>query len=154
MPVGNILNIASWQDLLKKCQSDFERMRASPLDSYASFDFFVTARHVPDWMYPDDKAGSNGLFDAHVELRICRHIADGAKHLVLTSSMHKQVQGAYETHSMFGNMFGNLFGNTFGENALCVGLDATDPDTRKYGSSITSLKLADEVLKVLNHVVP
>jgi len=60
-------------------------MRANSLDVYAAFDFFVTVRHLPDWLHPGDrieqKQRRGALFDKHVELRVARHIADEAKHL-------------------------------------------------------------------------
>jgi len=35
-------------DLLRKLRHDFERMKMSPQDQYAAFDFFVTAEHIID----------------------------------------------------------------------------------------------------------
>ena len=45
-------------DLLSKLEHDLERMRVSPEDTYAAFDYFVTAEHVIDWAYPDDSLSS------------------------------------------------------------------------------------------------
>ncbi len=39
-------------DLLAKLKADGERLRAEPADSHAAFDFFVTAWHLADWVYP------------------------------------------------------------------------------------------------------
>ena len=37
-------------DLLDKMRRDFKRLRAAPKDTYAAFDFFVTASHMHEWL--------------------------------------------------------------------------------------------------------
>ena len=39
------------QDLLRKLRHDSQRVKQSPMDSYAAFDFFVTAHHMLEWRY-------------------------------------------------------------------------------------------------------
>jgi hypothetical protein len=53
---------------------------ADPTDSYA-FDFVVTGWHMVDWKYrnPHDPARLDFL-KCHSVLRICEHLAVGAKH--------------------------------------------------------------------------
>ncbi len=40
------------QDLLAKLRHDHARLVDNPIDSYAAFDFFVTANHLVDWIWP------------------------------------------------------------------------------------------------------
>jgi hypothetical protein len=72
-------------DLLKKMQRDHSRLEANSLDAYAAFDFFVTANHLVDWVWPS--ATRQQLRDNREDvplLRVCEHLADGAKHFLLT----------------------------------------------------------------------
>jgi hypothetical protein len=71
-------------------------MNADPHDSYAAFDFFVTAEHILDWLYPDSpgvsqKAARQKHRDTEPLLQITSHIASGAKHFEAVASHHKSV---------------------------------------------------------------
>lgn len=54
MKSGGVFEITTPQHLLEKATHDIERLRTNHLDAYAAFDFFVTARHIPNWIYPND----------------------------------------------------------------------------------------------------
>lgn len=139
-------------DLLGKAERDLVRLRSNPLDVDAAFDFFVTARHVPDWVeaYGGRKAGE--VFKQHVELRVCRHIADGAKHFLATHTNHRQVSG---TSTAPGGFQSNAFqASAYQVGALTIVLDPTDPDVSALGPSIDAVRLAERVVKVLKGVVP
>jgi hypothetical protein len=74
------------QHLLKKLRHDFARLRESPVDSYAAFDFFVTAYHILDWLHPGD---SNNTTRKQMErgsnlLQVISHLANGSKHFYVT----------------------------------------------------------------------
>jgi len=72
------------QDLLKKLRYDYDRMIADPMNVYAAYDFFVTANHLVDWMWPS--ATGKQLRDTRASEaipRICEHLANGAKHFIL-----------------------------------------------------------------------
>jgi hypothetical protein len=74
------------QDLMRKLEHDLERLRINPLDTYAAFDFFVTANHLVDWIWPSSSRAqlrANRREDALP--RICEHLADGAKHFLLAN---------------------------------------------------------------------
>ena len=47
------------QDLLAKLRHDFDRLKKSPMDSYAAFDFFVTAYHMLEWGYREPRRATN-----------------------------------------------------------------------------------------------
>lgn len=84
------------QDLLEKLRHDHERLGRNPIDSYAAFDFFVTANHLVDWCSPS--ASRKQFRDnrrADVLPRLCEPLADGAKHFLL-SSAHQGVEATTE----------------------------------------------------------
>lgn len=88
-------------DLLRKMVHDHARLAANPKDTYAAFDFFVTANHLVDWIW--SSATSKQLKDNRREvplLRICEHLADGAKHFLLTRP-HQGVDGATRSSGAF-----------------------------------------------------
>jgi hypothetical protein len=90
-----LFDLQSPQDLLKKLGHDLERLTNSPLDQYAAFDFFVTARHMPEWLYPGEpnRKKRADLERSSPFLRVCAHIADGSKHFEATAQKHRSIQG-------------------------------------------------------------
>lgn len=81
-------NLQTPQDLLQKLRHDFGRLKESPLDSYAAFDFLVTAYHMLEWRYPGK---SNNAKRRQMErdgksklLWVCSHLANGSKHFQAT----------------------------------------------------------------------
>ena len=81
--------------LVGKLEHDLKRMLAEPGDSYAAFDFFVTAEHILDWQHPG-YAGREHREAAkrdNLLLEITSHIANGAKHFIAGAAHHKSVAG-------------------------------------------------------------
>jgi hypothetical protein len=71
-------------DLLQKLEHDLNRLKAIPTDSYAAFDFFVTATHMPEWIRmvgwtfsPPTEMRTATIFE------LCGKLGNGAKHFVL-----------------------------------------------------------------------
>lgn len=63
-------------DLLDKLRDDFLRLRRSPLDPRAAFDFFATAAHLPSWI--EVSGGPNACqLPPTPLLKAARQIADG-----------------------------------------------------------------------------
>jgi hypothetical protein len=133
-------------DLLGKLQHDFERVRNDPADSYAAFDFFVTAEHMVDWILPDSQSISQSSArkirrESEEILRITSHLANGAKHFQATSKQHMSVQdiddnrGGFDSRSFSSNSFSP---NSFKIHGLSIQL--TD------GRVIHVLALAEDVL--------
>lgn len=81
------------KDLVRKLGHDLERMENSPQDQYPAFDFFVTAEHIVDWIYPDSRNERKALRENTALLRITSHIANGAKHFEAKAKHHKSVSG-------------------------------------------------------------
>lgn len=125
MKRGGIFELSTVDDLFAKARHDLGRLRHDPTDSYAAFDFFVTARHIPDWLYPNDKGRIDHLFRENLELRVCRHIADQGKHFEATAPMHAQVA------------------DTPTGGRLQVVLDMKDPEMQFLGPRRDALELAE-----------
>ena len=88
--VGALQNL---EDLLRKLWWDFDRVKEDQKDSYAAFDFFVTAEHMVDWAFPG-KAGRNArtaLRKKETLLQVVSHIASGSKHFKAEAPHHDSV---------------------------------------------------------------
>jgi hypothetical protein len=86
------------RDLFAKLESDFERVKRDPVDSYAAFDFCVSAWHLVDWKFPDAQDPARFAFLQRFPiLRICEHLAVGAKHFEPTRPSLKSITGTDDT---------------------------------------------------------
>lgn len=149
-------DLQSPEDLLAKAHRDYARLRRNFLDTDAALDFFVTARHVPDWLEAAGRGLAANAFAQHVQLRICRHIADGAKHFTATAKQHQQVEGTSLTYVAFAPEaydVGEANEWAWGPDELVIGLSPTDPETAIYGNRIEVGRLAEETLRVLEQLV-
>lgn len=83
------------RDLVEKLQHDYERLAANSGDTYAAFDFFITAEHILDWLHPDrtGKASREAERGSSPLLEVTSHIANGAKHFVASGTQHNSVRG-------------------------------------------------------------
>ena len=75
-------------DLVKKLKHDLERLKNSPQDQYAAFDFFITAEHILDWIYPNNWNERKKHRSSVPLLRITSHIPNGAKHFEAAKKHH------------------------------------------------------------------
>jgi hypothetical protein len=126
-------------DLLAKLRNDHERLKSDPTDSYAAFDFFVTALHMTDWV----KAAGKGPLLPQSEsgkllLDICNHLANGLKHFHLKSNLitsTEKVDGAFDPNAFDPGAFdvGNLF------------IHLEGPAAQKLDASVTAVALAQRV---------
>ena len=132
---GGIFALSTVDDLFAKARRDLDRLRNDPADSYAAFDFFVTARHIPDWLYPNDKAKIEHLFRDNYELRLCRHIADQGKHFEVTAFMHAQVA------------------DTQTGGRLEVVMDWKDPEMQFLGDRRDALEFAELAYQLLEVIL-
>ena len=117
-------------DLLKKLTHDFERVKSKPGDSYASFDFVVTARHLHDWASNANIGWRPAEPLQRLAFKLCGDVADGAKHFVMRN---KRPMG----HTVVA---GGIFGKaTYGESTygkeLVIAL--TEEEAAIYGRGTT-----------------
>ena len=93
-PDPGIGRLQTPDDLLGKLRHDLQRLRGAPGDSFAAYDFFVTAEHMLDWVLPGhaNDAKRSQLRSSNVLLGIVSHVANGSKHFVVESPRHQSVQ--------------------------------------------------------------
>ena len=132
-------------DLLAKLRHDHQRLQQAPNDAYVAFDFFVTAEHMLDWLYPGSSgrnqrsAGRN----SQLILQVVPHLATGEKHMVPEDSRHTSVQHADVAPSTYGHaQYGTA---RYGADHLILNLDGAAAS--QLGLSITLLDLAARVLE-------
>lgn len=151
MPTQGMFELKTAQDLKLKARHDLGRLRSNRIDAYAAFDFFVTVRHIPDWLFPNERKERARLFEKHVELRICRHLADGAKHFEATHSQHRQVKNTAESAGSWGGSW-DRWGGSWGRG-LFISLDPTDPDTKLIGDRVSVIALAEKALAIIEEML-
>jgi len=126
-------------DLLQKLAYDLARIQAAPLDTYACFDFFITAEHMLDWLYPDDVIALQNKRLSETLLKVCSHLANGAKHFHARNRQHTSVTDT-EKHD---GPFDDSFDGSFDTCGLVVHLDGDA--AKKYGPEIDAEELAELV---------
>lgn len=78
--------------LFNKMVADANAIAADPLNSHACFNFFVTAEHMPEWLYPGDaNKKKRGDIKTQPLLRICPQIANGGKHFTTDDERHNAI---------------------------------------------------------------
>ena len=141
-------------DLREKLQRDFEKLKAEPLSVDAAFNFFVTADHMRDWLYPKhvNDERRKKLKENSILLQICYHLANGAKHFEPEGKQNNSVSSTdagfcYYPTALYPKSFypeeyypsGRLIVNLKGEAA------------RKFGQVIGVMELAEKVLNFWNN---
>lgn len=140
-----LFRLQSPADLLGKLRNDYKRIRQSPLDEYAAYDFFVTAEHMADWIYPgySNKPKREALKQNDIILQITSHIANGSKHFITEASHHASVKDTlFEDGAFQANAFQ---ANAFDVPRLIVALDGDA--VKKLGSFIEVSSLAAQILE-------
>jgi hypothetical protein len=129
------------QDLLRKLRHDFGRLKESPVDSYAAFDFFVTAYHMLEWRYRDRNKPEERTQTYEKKenwfLPVCRQLANGAKHFQAGGGA---VKDTIVRQGPFDQAFDS---HAFDVSELRVELDG---DAREFAASIGVLELAAKAL--------
>lgn len=132
-------------DLLEKLRHDMRLLEKDPMDTYLAFNFFVTAEHLADWLYPGfaNSAALKQFRKGSLLLQMCSHLANGIKHFRAEAKHHKSVSGATKRLGAFGNAFGNVYGSVFGRG-ISIQLDGDAK--QQYGEEINAVVLARHVL--------
>jgi hypothetical protein len=97
------------EDLFRKLEHDFQRIVKEPLDTFAAFDFFVTAEHMLDWVYPNDAVKQTAERHSTPLLEVCSHLANGSKHFQATNRRHRSVDDTRHHRGAFSNAFSSAF---------------------------------------------
>lgn len=141
---GGLGNLRDAKDLYAKLQHDNARLKSSPADEYAAFDFFVTAYHLLEWLYPGDAGGTQrkAHLDSDVNLQICRDIANHSKHW--QANTVKTFKDVVATEGGFQR---NAFqANAFQVDSLVVELN--EESATRFGKSIEVIELANKIMAV------
>lgn len=94
LPVPSHFGLGKPEDLVWKMERELARMRAAPSDPDHAFNFFVTAEHVLDWLYPGHPGSARREAERQKPLlAIVSHLANGAKHFDHLHSHHNSVSG-------------------------------------------------------------
>ena len=134
-------------DLYEKLKNDFLIFEKDKLDSAAAYNFFVTAWHMLEWVYPDDPAKQKAFRDSSIVLQICEHLAVGAKHFQPTNKKHESVKNSELTGGAWGKGFwkkGLWARGVWGEKML-IYLEGNA--AIEYGDSIQAFELAKEAME-------
>ena len=131
------------QDLLQKLRFDLDQLKKDATNTYLAFNFFVTAEHMKDWLFPGraNQMNRENLEKASPLLQVCSHVANGAKHFQVEAKHHRSVSDTVRTGGWGSGHWGS---GHWGEGALVVQLQG---DAEKHlGSSIKVVELADSIL--------
>lgn len=143
--LNGIFDLRSPEDLRRKLLADYELLKATPDDVYLAFNFFVTAEHIPDWIFPGSPPPrQRTTLKCDPLLQACSHIANGAKHFCV--NRHKSVTDTRRVGGFFGNYFGRgYWGRSYwGGPHLVIDLDGDA--AAAYGQSISCMDLATRVV--------
>lgn len=92
--MSGIFELKTFEDLYSKLKRDYLAFEQDQLNSDLAFNFFVTAWHLLEWVYPGDCTAQKSARDSNIILQICEHLAVGAKHFNPTSRKHKSVKNS------------------------------------------------------------
>jgi hypothetical protein len=144
--MSGIFNLSNAIALRDKLRRDLGKLKAQPVDADAAFNFFVTAEHMLDWIYPG-KANQQKRTEAREKsalLRVCSHLATGAKHFVVEYKHHDSVD-ATALRSGYATAYATPYATNYaGLPTLVVtlkGVAATE-----LGQKIGVIQLAEKVL--------
>jgi len=137
-------------DLLKKLQFDLHQLENDSTNTYLAFNFFVTAEHMKDWLYPgkSNKAIREALENSSVLLQVCSHVANGAKHFNVEAKHHYSVVDTEKSGGYWGSGYfaSNYWPRGyFAKGALNIILQG-DAELQ-LGASISALSLAQRIVE-------
>jgi hypothetical protein len=136
-----LFQLQSADDLCGKLKHDHERIKRNRMDAYAAFDFVVTAWALAEWRY--GKRERERLASKFPILRVCQHLANGAKHFL---SVSRSGPGQPVVRSVWSK--GTWAEGTWAPGVwdwLAVRLDGKAK--AEYGAELTIIELADHVMK-------
>lgn len=139
--------IKTAQDLLGKLKREYAQLDKSPLNQDIAFNFFITAEHMSDWLYPgkttEQISKRTILRRSNILLQVCSHIANGSKHFKAEEKHHKSVSRTSLVEGIFDPC---IFDNKiFDGGCLMIYLDG-DAAT-ELSPSIDAVELARRVLE-------
>ena len=136
-------------DLLGKLRRDLEQLKSNPTSSDLAMNFFVTAEHMKDWLYPGraNQKNRERLEDSSLLLQVCSHIANGAKHFQVEAKHHSSVSGTVKAGGFWGAGFwaSRFWSSSFwSQGSLLVHLKGEA--ARLFGEKVSAIDLAEQLI--------
>lgn len=146
--MAGLFDLLSGDDLCAKLDHDYRRIKASPSDAFAAFDFIVTAWHLLEWKYPhkDGKTARDSLCGEHPILGLCEHLCVSGKHYAPTNPKHHSMQGSFRNSAWKRGVWAPgawAQGAWFDELVI----ELSGPARELYGASLTMGSFADLVME-------
>jgi hypothetical protein len=120
-------------------------------NAYTAFNFFVTAEHILDWLYPKrvNKNKREKMREGSQILKVCSHIANGAKHFEIEDKHHNSVlkterEGGYFPKNYFHKIY--FAKGYFKEARLVVRLSGEAK--KSLGATVDVVSLASQILQL------
>jgi hypothetical protein len=140
--VKGIFTLRTADDLRLKLKRDLEKLKKDPLNGDLAFNFFVTAEHMLDWVYPTSTSKRTAERGKSILLQICSHLANGAKHFEATDPRHKSVSSTERSSSWAG--WGDSWGSSWSSGPLVVRLKGDA--AKQLGGIVAVIDLAEKVM--------
>jgi len=143
-PYPGIGTLETPRDLLEKLRHDLARMHSDRGNSYAAFDFFVTAEHMIDWVLPGEanRQQRRDLRSKQILLQIASHIANGSKHFITEARHHHSVQHVDVAYSSEVGLDTSVVGPLVLQVYVVLDGDAA----RAYGRTVAATDLAEKIV--------
>lgn len=140
------------QDLLAKLERELTRLQKNPGDADTTFNFFITAWSLVDWLHPGNPSARKALCAKHPVLQVVAHLADGAKHFQLGNpKRHSVLNTARGANRGAWPISMNPGQRPVSPRALFVHLDGDAG--REFGSFTAAVKLAEATLAWLREYI-
>ena len=137
MEKGNgFFDLKTANDLFEKLKEDYQLLKDSPRNSRRAFNFFVTAGHLPDWIFNGKGKEKKAFMNKNRIPRICLELADGAKHFGESRKKDKSVESTSRVPVCEEGVL---------EKGICD--DSLIVELTDEGKSEDVLSLADKVMK-------
>jgi hypothetical protein len=132
MTTTGSFDLKTREDLFRKLKHDYSRVKKNWADSYAAFDFFVTAFHMKEWPSVGTPAPCTDSDSEEALIKVCSDLANGLKHF--HHGRHQSIKGtelvgsAYDPHAFppEGFQVGHLVIHLEEDAAKALGMASVD----------------------------
>jgi hypothetical protein len=149
--MSGIFYLTTAADLRGKLRRDLEKLKHEPLNGDAAINFLLTAEHMLDWVYPkrvnrkkrhDEKSNS-------MILRICSHVANGAKHFEVEDPQHDSVSSTGTAAGYFAAPYHapRYFSNAYFGAGRMLAVRLKGSAAKQLGPRISVVDLAEKVME-------
>jgi len=146
MTYQGFASLQSPKDLFSKLERDFRALKGDPNNADLAFNFFVTALHLLDWVYPEDGARQKTEEKNAVLLQICSHIANGAKHFKATNGKHQSVSDVKPGGLLFDSQYHPNGGLIFDDPRSGLVVELNGVARELYGDRISTTELSSFII--------